>query len=133
MNLLTQLRASRGRSTGSTLALVALAWLALVAPSCVMGLTLDAGASEAAAAQHECPHCLPEASVDLARDPCSTPDELTPPRTDKPAEPLLPVAAVAHDMVVPPAHMPRHGRHVLPHPPSRPGPRPHLRHGQFNE
>lgn len=133
MNLLTQLRASRGRSTGSTLAFVALAWLALIAPPCVMGLTLDAGASEAAAPQQDCPHCLPEGSVDVARDQCTTPDELTPPRTDKPAEPLLLVAAVVHDMVIPPALMPSRGRHVLPHPPPRPGPRAHLRHGQFNE
>jgi hypothetical protein len=130
-------KAARGRSTGSTLALVALAWITLIAPPCVMGLAVDRPAPAAEDhAHHDCPHCPPEAAPEAARDDCSSvsAEHAAAPRADKPAElpALAPSPVIGIPVLTTPARA--HGvSQAVPAPPPRPGPRPHLQHGQFNE
>lgn len=130
-------RAARGRSTGSALALVALAWITLIAPPCVMGLAVDGPAPAADDhAHHDCPHCPPEAAPEVGRDDCSSvsAEHATAPRADKPAEPPALAASALTGMPVPATPARASGfSQPVPAPPPRPGPRPHLQHGQFNE
>jgi len=131
------MRASRGRAIGSALALVALAWIALIAPPCVMGLTLDGPTATAgmdADQHHDCPHCPPGDAVDEARDDCSNADGVAVPRPDQSAEPpALAGTAIAAFTELGMAANAARAPNPLPAPPQEPGPRPHLRHGQFNE
>lgn len=115
------------------LAAVALAWLAVLAPACVMGLDGPAPAMADTHGEHaDCPHCPPSAEPRAAAN-CEPADPLPAPRVDQPLE-LPALAAVAFVEL---AALPAPAAVPAPSPPlpvvEPPGPRPHLQHAQFNE
>lgn len=126
-------------------AVVAFAWLALLAPPCVMGLSGEAASHEVAptlmegaghhagstAEPHDCPHCPPASLSATDCGDCRQTDAVKPPRPDNaPDHPALSHRApdvtvpAAPPAFTPAAHQP---------PPIRGGPRLHLLHAHFDE
>lgn len=133
MTYLAGIRTARRKSPAAMFAAVALAWLAVLAPACVMGLDGPASSMAVGHADHaDCPHCPPTEQPRAAAS-CQPADPLPAPRIDQPLE-LPALAGVAFvELPVPPAPP---ALRAAPPPLAvvdPPGPRPHLQHAQFNE
>jgi hypothetical protein len=112
--------------------LLTLTWTALMVPSSVMGLPIDAPEAVAAIFDHDGPHC-PAPYAEVAPDRCQGPLSLIPSREEDSAQvPVMvtpPIVSVLDAMYEPVAHATRSAAG----PPPCGGRRPHLVHAQFNE